>query len=104
MWFRLGFALVSFWVGSPLFKASDECTSLRVRWLTHKKGVAAIGDGKSNKTGGHHLTSPLDWADLEGPQIYHLYFCLFAVGPKNTKYHEWDLELVSGADFGCNMH
>ena len=26
------------------------------------------------------------WADLEGPQIYHLFLYLFAVGPGNTKY------------------
>ncbi len=25
------------------------------------------------------------WADLEGPNIYHLYLYLFAVGPKNKK-------------------
>ena len=27
----------------------------------------------------------LSWAHLEGPEIYHLYFYIFAVGPKNTK-------------------
>ncbi len=30
-------------------------------------------------------TRPPCWVDLEGPQIHHLYFYLFADGPKNTK-------------------
>jgi hypothetical protein len=44
-------------------------------------------------------------ADLDGPQIYHLCFYLFAVGPKNIRNdHEWDLDLLSGADCWCNLH
>ncbi len=31
------------------------------------------------------IQSALNWADLEVPQIYHSYFYLFVVGPKNTK-------------------
>ncbi len=33
----------------------------------------------------------LVWADLEEPQIYHLCFYIFAVGPKPQSAHEWDL-------------
>ncbi len=35
----------------------------------------------------------LNWADLEGPQTYHLCFYLFAVGPINTKYPRMGLKI-----------
>ncbi len=44
------------------------------------------------------------WADLEGPQIYHLSFIFLRSVPKTQSAHEWDLELVSGSDFWCNLH
>ncbi len=39
------------------------------------------------------------WAYLEGPQIYHLYFHISAVGPQNTKCSR----MGSGAAFWCNL-
>jgi hypothetical protein len=44
------------------------------------------------------------WADLGGPQIYHLSFYILRSVPKTQSAHEWDLELVYGADFGRNLH
>ncbi len=49
---------------------------------------------------------PLDsaivfWADLEGPQIYHLSFC--GRSQNHKRDHERDLELISGSNFWCNL-
>ncbi len=41
----------------------------------------------------------MDWADFEGPQMYHLSFCPSAVGTKTQRAHELDSELVSGGWF-----
>jgi hypothetical protein len=46
----------------------------------------------------------LFWADHGGPQIYHLYFYLFAAGPKNTKYPRTGLLIGVRADFWRNLH
>ncbi len=36
--------------------------------------------------------------------IIQLFFYFSAAGPRNTQNpHEWDLELVSGSDFWCNL-
>ncbi len=44
------------------------------------------------------------WVDLEGPQIYNSSFILSRSVPKTQSAHEWAFELVSGSDFGRNLH
>ncbi len=47
---------------------------------------------------------------ISGPEAllrnieYHVYFYLFAVGPKSSSTHDLDFELVSGAAVWCNLH
>ena len=46
---------------------------------------------------------PHPWADLGEPQIYHSCFLFLLSVPKSQSAHEWNLELVSGADAWCNL-
>jgi hypothetical protein len=43
------------------------------------------------------------WADVEGPQIYHLTFHLFAVGSKNTKCPRMGLRIGLQGLFGVQL-
>ncbi len=53
---------------------------------------------------GPKRTPTPSWADLGG-LIFTIYrFICLRPAPKTRSTHEWDLELVSGADFWRNLH
>ena len=75
---------------------SELKSKIRIRLLLGSDLIPKINRGDKPPT--------VSWADFEGPQIYHICFYLFAVGPKNTKYPRMGLiQVVSGSAFWCNL-